>query len=334
MNRLFKKNFTNRQIAIASALGALGVVGLFLGKSYFNGAVCNIHKDLTGKVVVITGANTGIGKETAKALASMKATLVLASRDASRTIPVVNELIYETKNKNIEFIQLDLADLSSVKKFAEEYKAKYNKLDILINNAGVMALPERKTTKNGFEMQLGTNHIGHFYLTNLLTDVIKASAPSRIINVSSRAHYRGLINWNDPMYLKGYSPRVVYDQSKLANVIFTKELQRRMDLENADVKVVSLHPGVVRTELGRYILDRTSFKVIMVLLSPLFYYVTKNPQQGAQTSIYCALEDHNKLKGGAYYSDCKEKDLNPLAFEEGIGERLWRLTEAMIAEQP
>ncbi len=152
--------------------GIVGITGIVLGRKYFGGGVCNITKDLTGKTVIVTGSNTGIGKETARVLAGMNATVILACRDAIKTNLVMEELKENTKNKNIEFVKLDLSDLKSVKEFSDEFHKKYEKLDILVNNAGVMGIPERKLTKDGFEMQFGTNVIGHFYLTQLLTDLL------------------------------------------------------------------------------------------------------------------------------------------------------------------
>ncbi len=209
--------------------------------------VCNITKDLLGQVVIVTGSNTGIGKETARVLARMGASVVLACRDVGKSLPVVEELKKDTNNENIEFIRLDLMDLKSIKDFSEEFKSKYDRLNILINNAGIMAIPDRRETKDGFELQFGTNHLGHFCLTTLLLDLIKKSAPSRIINLSSVASAIGTMNWNDILFEKGYNLSTAYAQSKLANIIFTKELQRR--LKNDNVKVMSVHPGVVATDL-------------------------------------------------------------------------------------
>ena len=289
-------------------------------------AVCKIKKDLTGQVVIITGGNTGIGKETARALAKMNATIILACRDPKRTLPVVDELKDDTKNLNIEFIQLDLADLSSIKAFAEEFKNKYQQLNILINNAGV-TLPERKLTKDGFEMQFGTNHLGHFYLTNLLLDVIEKSAPSRIINVSSMLHANcKQVNWDDIMFERNYQFMTVYAQSKLANNLFTKKLQQR--LEGKNVKVVSLHPGAVKTELVRSITEKWYMALAIAIVKPFW----KNAQEGAQTSLQCALEDHDKLAGGMYYSDCKVKKESKMALNQESADRLWALSEELISK--
>lgn len=334
ISKLNPSNFTRKQLIYAGIIGGIGITALALGKSHFNGGVCKIKKDLTGKVIVITGSNTGIGKETARALAAMNATIILACRDSKRTLPVVAELKTQTHNQNVEYMHLDLTDLASIRSFATNFKSKYDRLDILINNAGVMMIPTRQLTKDGFEMQFGTNHVGHFLLTKLLIDVIKASAPSRIINLSSMVHINGKMNWGDLMSMNNYDPMQAYFQSKLANVIFSKELQRRMDLENVDVKVVSVHPGVVRTELSRYVLEQTWWNILLKLVSPIVYYTTKNSKQGAQTSLYCALEEHGKLKGGEYYSDCKVAPVNPLALEDGAGTKLWQATETFIAEQP
>lgn len=151
---------------------------------------------------------------------------------------------------------LDLNDLNSVKEFAANFNQKYEKLDILLNNAGIMALPERKTTAQGYEMQFGVNHVGHFLLTKLLLDKVKAAPEGRIVNLSSLAHETGKMNFDDIHHEKSYVPWEVYSQSKLSNILFTRELDKRLKKEGVShVKVCALHPGVVRTELGRYMFE-------------------------------------------------------------------------------
>lgn len=310
------------------SLGVIGLTALAYGKSHFNGGVCKIEKNLSGKIVVITGANTGIGKETARSLAKMKATVIFACRDEKRTIPVIEEIKTETNNNNLFFYKLELDNLKSIKQFSEDFQSRFDRIDILINNAGVMRIPTRTLTANGFEMQIGVNHFGHFYLTKLLLDRLKKAAPSRIINVSSRAHERGKMDWDDLMLEKDYEPQKCYCQSKLANILFTRQLQEIV--KNDNIKVVTLHPGVVRTELGRYMFDTTAKKVLMNVIKPLFWYFTKDSVQGAQTTLYCALEEHNKLVPGGYYSDCKIMDVNPIANEPENWKKLWDISEELI----
>jgi len=315
------------------AAGAVGLTALAWMRGYFAGGVCDIKQDLRGQVVIVTGSNTGIGKETAKVLAGMGATVILANRDEARTRPVLDQIKKETKNENVEFIRLDLSDLKSVKEFADNFKRRYQKLNILINNAGVMAIPDRTETKDGFEMQFGTNHMGHFYLTTLLLDVLKKSAPSRIINVSSNGHYfTKSMDWDDLMGTKNYNMNTAYFRSKLANVIFTRELQRRV--ADSNIKVVSLHPGAVTTDLARYLAERWYWKIALNLIArPIFRIFGKNPLQGAQTTLYCALEDFDELKAGAYYTDCKVKAESPEALKEENGKKLWNISEKLISEK-
>ena len=312
--------------------GILGITAFTFGRKYLAGGVCNIVRDLHGQVVVITGANTGIGKETARVLAQMGASVILACRDIKKSLIVVDELKKETQSDNIEFIHLDLTDMQSIRKFVEEFKSKYQKLNILVNNAGIMAVHDRKTTKDGFELQFGTNHLGHFYLTTLLLDTIKSTENSRIINISSVVSFYVKMNWDDLMLEKNYHMATAYGQSKLANVIFTKELQRR--LQDSKVKVFAVHPGVVNTGITRYVVEKWYFKVLFSVIGhPVMHVTGKTPLQGAQTTLYCALEDYEKIKGGAYYSDCKMIKENPEANKEENWKKLWDASEKFIAEK-
>jgi retinol dehydrogenase 12 len=265
------------------------------------GAKCTSNNRLDGKIAIITGANTGIGYETAKDFAERGCHVILASRDTDKTNKAVETITNETKNVNVEFEKLDLADLSSVRDFSNRIHTKLTHLDILVNNAGIMMCPYWKT-KDGFEMQFGTNHLGHFLLTNLLLDLLKKSAASRIVNVSSGAHKSGIgINWDDLMWEKNYNPLQSYAQSKLANVMFTNELSRRLDGTN--VTAYSLHPGVVKTELGRYIGEASFFYSAMITLTkPLFLMFAKNMKEGAQTSIYCSVSDEALQHKGCYFA--------------------------------
>jgi len=286
---------------------------------------CHIIKDLRGQIIIITGSSAGIGKETARILAYMGATIIFACREKTKALAVLEEIQGETKNPNLEFIRLDLSDLRSIKEFVEEFLSKYQRLDILINNAGI-TLPERRLTKDGFELIFGTNHLGHFYLTTLLLDVLKKSGPSRIINVSSSLHAYGKMKWDDLMFEKGYGSFPTYNQSKLANILFTRELQKRVD--EKEIKVVSLHPGVIKTEMGREF-NKWYYKAAMKMLSVF----QKSALEGAQTSLYCVLEDFDKLKAGRYYVNCKVAEEAPQAKKEEDMKRLWDVSEKLIGEK-
>lgn len=194
------------------------------------------------QVFIITGANCGIGKETAKDVARRGAVVYMGCRDLVKCEEARKEIILATKNRNVYCRELDLASFSSIKQFAKRFKSEQNRLDLLINNAGVMRIPKRQVTKEGFEEQIGVNHLGHFLLTHLLLDYLKACAPSRIINVSSIAHTRGSIDTSDFNSEKNYDPKKAYEQSKLANVLFTRELAKR--LKDTGVTVNALHPGI------------------------------------------------------------------------------------------
>ncbi|XP_023177894.2 retinol dehydrogenase 13-like isoform X2 [Drosophila hydei] len=300
----------------------IAVIVLFI-KKYMQGGQFTKQTNETGKIVIVTGSNTGIGKETVLELARRGATVYMACRDKARTEIARLEIIEETKNNNIFFRELDLASLDSIRKFVADFKNEEDKLHILINNAGVMRCP-RMLTKDGFEMQLGVNHMGHFLLTNLLLDLLKKGAPSRIVNVSSLAHTRGSININDLNSEQSYSEGDAYSQSKLANVLFTRELAKR--LKGSGVTVNALHPGVVDTELGRHmkILNGAFGRIVLrTLLWPLL----KTPKSGAQTSLYAALDPDLENVTGVYFSDCKEKQVAPAATDDKTGKLLWEESE-------
>eukprot|EP00058_Branchiostoma_floridae_P014549 XP_002600037.1 hypothetical protein BRAFLDRAFT_221193 [Branchiostoma floridae] len=291
-------------------------------------SICRSEAKLDGKTVIVTGSNTGIGKVTAKDLARRGARVIMACRDMTKAEAAASEIRNETGNENVVVEKLDLASLASVREFATKINQQEGQLDILINNAGSMYCPPWKTA-DGFEMQFGTNHLGHFLLTNLLLDKIKASAPSRIVVVSSIAHESGRMYFDDLNLTNNYGPNRAYCQSKLANVLFANELARR--LEGTDVIVSSLHPGVIETELQRNMAEGCG--CVYTCCKCCFWCMVrsfgKNQWEGAQTTIYCAV-DENIEKSGLYYSDCRPKRAARQARDEAAAKRLWDLSEEMV----
>ncbi|GCC22551.1 hypothetical protein chiPu_0000939 [Chiloscyllium punctatum] len=278
-------------------------------------------KRLDGQTILITGANTGIGKETARDLARRGAVIIMACRDTEKGEAAAKEITEETGNSYIVVKKLDLADTKSIQEFAKQINEEYQHLNILINNAGVMMCPYSKTV-DGFELQFGVNHLGHFLLTYLLIDLIKQSTPSRIINVSSTAHTMGGINFDDLNSEKNYSPMKAYAQSKLANILFTRELARK--LEGAGVLVFSLHPGVVRTELSRHLNPAVRFGLTM--LRPF----TKSPSEGAETTLFCAVAEELEEETGQYFADCKRANCSQAAQDDEKAKKLWEVSCQML----
>jgi NAD(P)-dependent dehydrogenase (short-subunit alcohol dehydrogenase family) len=306
---------------LVGVAGFAGVVGISLWRYIFViGTPCRSKRQLKGKTVIITGANTGIGKETAIDIAKRGARVIIGCRDEARGMAALEDIKRSSESQNVSFKQLDLASLASIRKFSEEILEEEREINVLINNAGVM-FTSKLQTEDGFELQFGVNHLGHFLLTNLLLDRIKESSPSRIVNVSSIGHYfAGPLDFNDMMWSKGYSPWKAYCRSKLANVMFTRELARR--LEGTGVSAYSLHPGSIKTELQRHMFEgwRIIFKPLLWVMIVVFW---KTPLQGAQTSIHCAVSETCEGVTGKYWTDCVVKKPNKLALVDEDCERLW-----------
>lgn len=249
---------------------------------------------MTGKVVVITGANSGIGKATAVDLATRGAKVYLACRDRTRGEAAQRDVISVSGNKNVLFRPLDLCSLESVREFAKNFLAEEKRLDVLVNNAGMVS-PKYKQTKDGMELQMGVNHMGHFLLTNLLLDLIKKSTPSRIINISSVGHKFGKIDKRDLMNeRKPYKAFATYANTKLANVLFTRELAKH--LLNTGVTVNAVHPGVVRTEIWK---TPKTFGGRLYDKFMIFFY--KTAEEGAQTMIRLAVDPELEKVTGKYF---------------------------------
>ncbi|XP_026147620.1 retinol dehydrogenase 12, like isoform X3 [Mastacembelus armatus] len=251
-----------------------------------------------------------------------RAKVIIACRDMEKAEAAVKDVIESSGNENVLCMKLDLADSRSIKEFADAINKGEPKLNILINNAGVMVCPYGKTA-DGFEMQIGVNHLGHFLLTHLLIDLIKRSAPARIINVSSMAHSWGSINLEDINSENGYDKNKAYAQSKLANILFTSSLAKR--LEGTGVTAYSLHPGVVQTDLWRHLNGPQQF--FMKIISPF----TKNSVQGAQTTIYCAVEPSLEKESGGYYSDCAPANCSAAGKDNDLAQKLWELSCRMLS---
>lgn len=279
-----------------------------------------------GKTIIVTGSSSGIGFEAARVLALKNGEVIIAVRNPEKGKKALEKIISEKDNANVKVMNLDLANLESVKEFADEFKKKYNKLDILINNAGVMMPPYSKT-ENGFELQIGTNHFGHFALTLQLLDILTNTKGSRIVNVSSMAHKAGNINFDDINWeSRKYKPMKSYGDSKIANLYFTNELAKRLSSGNNNPIVVAAHPGWTSTDLQRHV-------GIADFMNRFF---AQNVSMGTLPTLYAAVGPD--VESRDYYGPSgfmemrgypKKVPPNKLSSDEEIAEKLWEISEEM-----
>lgn len=276
------------------------------------------------KVVVVTGGNTGIGKEAARELSRMGAKVAIACRDQEKARAAAQEIEKETGNP-VRTFALDLAEFASIRAFAAEVLAAFPRIDVLLLNAGLF-LGDRRETREGFEATFGINHLGHFLLTDLLLDRLKESAPARIVVVSSHAHYRAKgLDFDDLSKQRGYSGWATYCESKLANLLFTRELAKR--LEGTGVTVNALHPGFVATDFGRGG-DVKGFFGKLMAFSQVF---ARTPKKGAESSVFLASSTSVEKVSGAYFFDCREVKPSRAARDDAAARRLWDESERLVA---
>lgn len=291
--------------------------------------------NLNGKTALVTGANSGIGLEAARELARKGAHVVLACRDASKAESARAGILADAPKASVELQSLDLASLASVRAFAERFRAAHQRLDLLLNNAGVMALPYR-TTADGFEMQLGTNHLGHFALTGLLIDRLLTADAARIVNVSSNAHKFGRLNFDDLQSQKSYRKWLAYGQSKLANLLFTHELQRRLAAAGSGTIAVACHPGYAATNLPM-VGPRMSGSGLMEKITQLGNrLVAQSAAMGALPTLYAATAPD--VTGGDYIGPSGMGEIRGLPKKVGStkrardtesAQRLWQESERL-----
>lgn len=276
---------------------------------------------MNGKICLVTGGTNGIGKATAQALAQMGATVVIVGRNALKTTQLVEEIRAASGNKNVDSLLADLSSQQEVRRLASEFKSKYSQLHVLLNNAGGFFL-QRQLSVDGIEMTFALNHLAYFLLTDLLLDTIKASAPARIINVSSDAHTSGKIVFDNLQGERQYSP-AAYGNSKLANILFTMELARR--LEGTGVTVNALHPGFVATGFAKN--NGRMIAAIVSLFAPL---MARSPAKGAETSIYLASSPSVEDITGKYFYDSHVTPAAPQATDSVVARKLWDLSAEMV----
>lgn len=274
---------------------------------------------MDNKLAIVTGANSGMGMATVEALSDEGAKVIMLCRSEKRGKEALQKLS-EKKDRQLELMLCDLGDYDSIRSFVSQVKEKYKKIDVLVNNAGFISL-DRQETKEGLERQFGINHIGHFLLTTELIDIMDKG--SRIVNVASGAHKTGKIHFDDINLTKGYNVIKGYSQSKLANVLFTRELARR--LKDKGITVNCCHPGAVATNIG---IDReTGFgKTITGLLKPFF----QTPAEGARTAIFLATDDSVKDITGEYFYRCKIAHSSRRSKDMNLAKKLYEFSEQLV----
>jgi NAD(P)-dependent dehydrogenase (short-subunit alcohol dehydrogenase family) len=295
--------------------------------------------DLSKLTAIVTGASGGLGAETARALAERGARVTLTARDLAKANKVAEEIRKSTGNPRIDVMELALDDPGSVRAFAKAWLAKGQPLNALINNAGVMACPLGRTAQ-GYELQFGTNHLGHFLLTCLLVPALRRGAPSRVVSVSSRGHRFSPVVFDDIQYeRRPYDKWQAYGQAKTANVLFAVELDRR--LRDAGVRAFALHPGAIVTELGRH-LQPADIQELQAR-APGGRMQWKTVPCGAATSVWAATAPELAGKGGLYLDDCQiasprtspddEGGYEAYALDAAAAQRLWQVSEELVGER-
>ena len=300
-------------------------------------------KDLSGRTALVTGGYSGLGQETARAMAAKGAHIILSGRDATK-LSAAADAIAEQTGATVDTLKCDLASLDSIRKAAAEANERFEKIDLLINNAGVMACDQAKTA-DGFEMQFGTNHVGHFLLTNLLVPLLEKGERPRIVNLSSRGHHIAPVDFDDPNFeSRDYDKWVSYGQSKTANVLFAVGLEKR--LSDKGIHAYSLHPGGIMTNLGRHMSDQD--------MADLMERIRKNAEergetpepfktipQGAATTCWAATAEELEGSGGLYCENCHVADqddestgggVRSYAIDPDKADHLWSLSEEMVGE--
>ncbi len=278
---------------------------------------------MTGKVVLVTGATNGIGEVTARSLAGMGARVIVVGRDPQRTDTSVQSIRSQTGNEHVDGLVADLSSQSQIKKLAEDFRSRYDQLDVLVNNAGAIFM-KREENAEGIEMTFALNHLNYFLLTHLLLDMLQASKPARIVNVSSEAHRGAQLNFDDLQNRLGFSAMKAYGQSKLANIYFTYVLSA--NLENSGVTANALHPGFVATNFGR------SNGGVFSPLFKIFQIAAISPEEGAQTSIYLASSPEVEGVTGKYFVKSKAVKSSPVSYDMDAARKLWDISLEMIGQ--
>jgi len=277
---------------------------------------------MQNKICLITGATNGIGQAAAKGIAKLGATVVVAGRNEERCQSTVAHIKSETGNSNVDYLLADLSVQSQVRQLAEDFKARYPRLDVLVNNAAAIYF-RRQLSADGIEMNFAVNHLAYFLLTNLLLDTLKASAPARVINVASNSHFGKHLDFDNLELKRGYWAGTAYGRSKLCNLYFTYELARR--LANTGVTVNAMHPGFVATNMA------ANNGWLVRLFLPLVHRNSLTPEQGANTIVYLASSPDVEGVTGKYFVRERERKSDPVSYDESAARRLWEVSEEMTA---
>ncbi|KAL4143708.1 hypothetical protein QTP88_006005 [Uroleucon formosanum] len=317
-------------VVIAAYAALFTVVFLVIVKLY-TWMTTGVYRGTTimkGKVVIVTGCNSGIGKETAKDLAKRGARVIMACRNMEAGSKARDEIISYSGNSDVVLMQLDLSSLSSVRQFATKVNKQESRLDVLVNNAGVANTFGKKITEDGLELTMATNQYGPFLLTHLLLPLLKKTAPSRIVIVASDLYKLAKLNLANPNPTNQF-PAYLYYVSKYANIMFSMELARKLKDSNSGVTCNCLHPGIIDSGIWRNVPFPLNLG-LQLIVKTMF----KTTEQGAQTSIYLTVSEDVAKTSGKYFKDCKEGSLRSDVLDEGNAKKYWEICENLVKLQP